>query len=252
MRIISWNIFGMRSAFPAFLSMLEGWEPDIVCLQETKIKTVDARFNIVGYYQIWNEADDSAHLGTALFTKSSNQGNLLDEFLKGVYKREHMIVAELKSVYIVGVYVPYAGKEQSTRMYRHDWFESFQHIIHQLQAHKPCIICGDFNIVQQDIDAFDNVSVKSTTCFTRQEHIDFEHFMQAEALMDVYRYLHPNKQQEGFTYYPFGGEYRINKEGYRIDLFLISKQLTGKVVDCYPLQEVEGSCNVPLLLDINI
>lgn len=78
MRIISWNIFGMRSAFPAFLSMLEGWEPDIVCLQETKIKTVDARFNIVGYHQIWNEADDSAHLGTALFTKSSNQGNLLD------------------------------------------------------------------------------------------------------------------------------------------------------------------------------
>ena len=39
---------------------------------------------------------------------------------------------------------------------------------------------------------------------------------------------------------------------YRIDLFLISKQLISKVVDCYPLQDVEGSCNVPLLLDIDI
>ena len=43
-----------------------------------------------------------------------------------------------------------------------------------------------------------------------------------------------------------------NKKGYRIDLFLISKQLINKVVDCYPLQDVEGSCNVPLLLDIDI
>ena len=39
---------------------------------------------------------------------------------------------------------------------------------------------------------------------------------------------------------------------YRIDLFLISKQLISKVADCYPLQDVEGSCNVPLLLDIDI
>ena len=49
-----------------------------------------------------------------------------------------------------------------------------------------------------------------------------------------------------------GSDYRKNKKGYRIDLFLISKQLISKVVDCYPLQDVEGSCNVPLLLDIDI
>ena len=89
-------------------------------------------------------------------------------------------------------------------------------------------------------------------CFSAEERVEIEKFVQEEQLVDVYRYLYPDTESEGFTYFPFGDEYRKNKKGYRIDLFLISKQLINKVVDCYPLQDVEGSCNVPLLLDIDI
>lgn len=71
MRIISWNTFGIRTALPNLQKMLESCTPDIVCLQETKVRTQYANFDFKGYQQYWNESTDFAHLGTALLLKSS-------------------------------------------------------------------------------------------------------------------------------------------------------------------------------------
>ena len=253
MRIISWNTFGFRTAFPAFQVMLKSWNPDIVCIQETKIRNRYANFDINGYQQYWNESSDFTHLGTALLSKSKSFITVTYDNFDEYYKNGNTIVAELKEIYVVCVYVPYAGAENTTREYRHRWYKCFQRLIHQLQQSKPCVLCGDFNVVQQDIDAWDkNVIKKSVPCFSKEERAEFETFVQEEQLVDVYRHLYPDKESEGFTYFPFGGEYKKNREGYRIDLFLVSKQLISNVVDCYPLQDIEGSCNIPLLLDIDI
>ena len=252
MRIISWNTFGFRSAFPSFQMMLQDWKPDIVCLQETKIRDKDANFIIDGYQQFWNEADDFGHLGIAIISRHELITSVQYDLSDGNNQKGNIIIAELKHQYIVCVYVPYAGKDITTRAYRHSWYKSFKSLIHQLRQKKPCILCGDFNIVQQDIDAFDNKSKKNMACFSQQEHEEIEELMKEEEVVDVYRYLYPHKQSEGFTYFPFGDKYKKNKEGYRIDLFLTDKKEINKVVDCHPLQEIEGSCNVPLLLDIKI
>ena len=253
MRIISWNTFGIRTALPNLQKMLESCTPDIVCLQETKVRTRYANFDFKGYRQYWNESTDFAHLGTALLSKSSSLISVTYDNFDAYYDKGNVIVAELKEIYVVCVYVPYAGATATTRDNRYHWYKCFQSLIHQLQQNKPCVICGDFNVVQQDIDAWDKAVINtSLACFSEEERAEIRRFVQEEQLIDVYRCLYPSTKSEGFTYFPFGSDYRNNKKGYRIDLFLISKQLISKVVDCCPLQDVEGSCNVPLLLDIDI
>ena len=253
MRIVTWNTFGIRTALPNLQMMLKSCTPDVVCLQETKIRDVYANFDFKGYQQYWNESTDFAHLGTALLSKSSSLVAVTSDNFDVYYDKGNVIVAELKETYVVCVYVPYAGTMGITRDNRHCWYKCFQSLIHQLQQNKPCIICGDFNVVQHEEDTWDKAAINtSLACFTAEERVEVEKFVQEEQLVDVYRYLYSDTESEGFTYFPFGAEYRKNKKGYRIDLFLISKQLINKVVDCYPLQDVEGSCNVPLLLDIDI
>ena len=106
------------------------------------------------------------------------------------YDKGNVIVTELKEIYVVCVYVPYAGATATTRDNRHHWYKCFQSLIQQLQQNKPCVICGDFNVVQQDIDAWDKAVINtSLACFSKEERAEIGRFVQEEQLIDVYRYL---------------------------------------------------------------
>ena len=109
--------------------MLKSCTPDVVCLQETKIRDVYANFDFNGYQQYWNESTDFAHLGTALLSKSSSLVAVTSDNFDVYYDKGNVIVAELKETYVVCVYVPYAGAMGITRDNRHCWYKCFQSLI---------------------------------------------------------------------------------------------------------------------------
>ena len=110
MKIISWNVNGLRACMnKGFGEFLKSENPDIICVQETKMQREQANFNFEGYYEYWNSAEKKGYSGTAIFTKTEpisvtyNIENHTDE--------GRVITAEYENFYLVCVYTPNAQPE---------------------------------------------------------------------------------------------------------------------------------------------
>ena len=123
MRLISWNVNGLRAILKKgeLQDLIKEWEPDVLCLQETKAKKGQAEVDLVEYEEIWNDAKKAGYSGTAIWTKMSPlrswkgfsglvvENNLwnLDGF--GDAREEgRLLTAEYEQFYLVDVYVPNA------------------------------------------------------------------------------------------------------------------------------------------------
>ena len=70
MRLISWNVNGLRACInKGFMEFFKKKNADIFCIQETKMQEGQAEINLEGYHQYWNSADKKGYSGTAIFTK---------------------------------------------------------------------------------------------------------------------------------------------------------------------------------------
>ena len=70
MKLVSWNVNGLRACMgKGFPEFLRAADPDILCLQETKMQREQADFTLEGYEEYWNSAEKKGYSGTAVFTK---------------------------------------------------------------------------------------------------------------------------------------------------------------------------------------
>ena len=70
MKLVSWNVNGLRAVLgKGFLDYVAAENPDVICLQETKMRPEQAEFDLPGYHRFWNSADKAGYSGTAIFTK---------------------------------------------------------------------------------------------------------------------------------------------------------------------------------------
>ena len=72
MKLISWNVNGIRAVLrkDAFHPFVNGADPDIVCLQETKAHPGDAVIDMPGYFQYWHSAEKKGYSGTLILSKT--------------------------------------------------------------------------------------------------------------------------------------------------------------------------------------
>ena len=118
-------------------------------------------------------------------------------------------------------------------------------------SQKPLILCGDLNIVAEDKDAWDGVSVKNDGCFTEWEHRNFNSMMLQSGLVDSYRVLHPEGRDYSY-FFQNRPEYRIENQGFRIDYFMVSEELMPFVKMSEILTDVFDTTNSPILLEIDL
>ena len=106
MKLISWNVNGLRACVgKGFFEFLEREQPDMMCLQETKLQPEQAP-EVEGYYDYWNSADKKGYSGTAIFSKTEPLAVTYDI---GIDVHDHegrVITAEYPEFYLVTVYVP--------------------------------------------------------------------------------------------------------------------------------------------------
>ena len=112
MKAISWNVNGLRACMnKGFLESIASLDPDILCLQETKMQQGQAEVPLEGYYEFWNSAEKKGYSGTAIFTKTEPL-----EVSYGIGVEEHdkegrVITLEYDRFYLVNVYTPNAQRE---------------------------------------------------------------------------------------------------------------------------------------------
>lgn len=248
MKLLTWNVNGIRAikkkGFEEIISILD---PDFVCLQETKAQPEQIDLDDLYPYEYIHSAKKKGYSGTMIMTYEKPVS-----VHYGINQEEHdqegrVITLEYNDFYLIDVYVPNAGENLRRLEYRQEWDKAFGNYISSLD--KPVLVCGDFNVANQEMDVYNEKLEKDKGGMTKEERFGFNTYL-LNQLVDVYRLKNPEERK--YTWWSYYERGREKGEGWRIDYWLISPSLVDKVNSIEILDDIYGSDHCPVLLDIDL
>lgn len=255
MKIISWNVNGLKARLEAVKRLSMELQPDVICCQ--KVMTKGNGFVIVpGYFTWWESMNGGLVGGVSTFMKLWKGVEI--ESLANVPQASNwlldtgcLLALNFEHFFLVNTYFPYSNfKDEELVKIRQCWDYEIHEYLVKAASRKPLIVCGDMNIVATDLDAWDNVSVKKQGCFLDWEHRNFNSLLEATGLVDSYRYLHPEGRDYSY-FFNNNPEYRLANQGFRIDYFLVSESLLQHVKKSEILTDIFETTNNPILIEID-
>ena len=249
MRLISWNVNGIRAAMKkGFLDFAKEEDPDVLCVQETKMQVGQAEVPLEGYHQYWFSADKKGYSGTAVFTKEEP---LSVSYGLGIDEHDHegrAITCEFPDFYLVNVYVPNAQNELKRIDYRMSWEDAFRGYVKDLEKNKPVVICGDMNVAHEEIDLKNPKTNRGNAGFSDEERGKMTELLGA-GFIDTWRHFNPDLAGV-YSWWSYRANARANNAGWRIDYFLASDALKDRLAAVDILTEVMGSDHCPVVLEL--
>ena len=252
MRIISWNVNGIRAAAnKGFADIVKEMNCDIICLQETKAQDDQVReavANLEGFHMYTNSAEKKGYSSTAIFSKIKPIAVTNDMGIDEHDKEGRVIAAEFENYFVVTVYVPNSKSELERLDYRKQWDADFLSYLKSLEKKKPVIVCGDMNVAHQAIDLkHPKANYNKSAGYTQIEIDGMTNFINA-GLIDSYRHFYPEKIE--YTWWSYRAGARANNVGWRIDYFLVSNSYLPQLKDSFILHQVMGSDHCPVGIDL--
>lgn len=263
MKLYSWNVNGIRAVWNKgeFKKFIDKYQPDILCLQETKAQQHQSEVDIDGYEEYWNSAEKKGYSGTAIFTKTKPIAvinGFPEEIIKkhkvtgDVYgdpnKEGRVMAAEFEDFYVVTVYTPNSKDDLSRVELRHKhWDPAFLEYLKQLEKKKPVLACGDLNVAHTEDDLARPKPNVGKRGFTKEEREGFQNFVD-NGLIDTFRlYTQGNGHYSWWTHFAKARERNV---GWRIDYWLASKSLKSKITQAKIQSDVMGSDHCPVSIEI--
>jgi len=255
-KIVSWNVAGFRSVLKkGFKDYVEKENPDIICLQETKIaekmvnpKDLPSGYECITFYEC---SDSVGRHGTALLSREKPidvRRGFGDEMLD---KEGRMITAEYELFYLICTYVPNSSEGLVHWAYRKRWDAAFLDYIKALDAKKPVIWCGDLNVAHRWIDLCRPApNLNKTAGFLYGERDDFSALL-ASGFVDSYAHYYPEKRGM-YTFWSYRGNGRATNSGWRLDYFVVSERVLNRVLAVWRRPKVMGSDHCPIGMYFNI
>ncbi|GAB2044802.1 exodeoxyribonuclease III [Agathobaculum sp. TL06] len=248
MKLISWNVNGLRACVgKGFFAFMEAEQPDMLCLQETKLQPEQAP-QIEGYYEYWNSAEKKGYSGVALFSKTEPEAVA---YGLGIDEHDHegrVITADYGAFYLVTVYTPNSQDELKRLDYRMRWEDDFRAYLQKLDAEKPVIVCGDMNVAHQEIDLKNPKTNRRNAGFTDEERAKMTELL-GVGFTDTFRHFYP-ELTGAYSWWSYRFKAREKNAGWRIDYFLVSNRLIGRVKAARILSDVFGSDHCPVLIEL--
>ena len=153
MKLISWNVNGLRAVLnKGFMDFFIAEQPDIFCIQETKMQPGQTAIDLEGYEEYWNSAVKKGYSGTAVFSRVKPISVEYDLIQEEHGSEGRVITLEYNDFYLVNTYSPNSQRELARLDYRMQWQDDFRAHLQNLDEKKPVIICGDLNVAHQEID----------------------------------------------------------------------------------------------------
>lgn len=249
MKLISWNVNGLRACMgKGFLDFVASEQPDMLCLQETKMQQGQADVPLDGYREYWNSAEKKGYSGVALFTKSEPLSVVLG---LGIDEHDHegrVITAEYEDFYLVTVYTPNSQDELKRLDYRMTWEDAFRNYVCKLDETKPVIICGDLNVAHKEIDLKNPKTNRKNAGFSDEERAKMTELLNA-GFADTFRRFYPDLEG-AYSWWSYRFKAREKNAGWRIDYFLVSERFADHVKQAKILSDVFGSDHCPVLIEV--
>ncbi|MBL0422189.1 exodeoxyribonuclease III [Ramlibacter sp. AW1] len=254
MRIASFNVNGVNGRLPRLLEWLAERQPDVACLQE--IKTSDERFPgaalaAAGYGAVWH-GQPSWH-GVAILARGQRPRELRRGLPGGPDDRQaRYLEAEVGGLTVASVYLPNGNPQPGPRFdYKLAWFERLiLHARRLMDAGRPTILAGDFNVVPTDADIY-NVGAWRFDAVVQPQTRDAYARLLAQGWTDATRMLHPNERI--YTFWKDAFAFRRNA-GFRMDFLLLSPDLAPALakaeVDAHARGRDKPSDHAPVWIDL--
>jgi exodeoxyribonuclease-3 len=256
-RLATWNVNSVKQRVPRLLPWLDQRQPDVVCLQETKLadgafsKLLGAELSDRGYAVAlygqpqWN--------GVAILSRAG-----LDEVVAGIPggpgfpdPEARAIAATCGGIRVYSVYVPNGRSPGSDHYhYKLEWLAALTELVGAGPA--AAVVCGDMNIAPTDADVFDPAAYAGQTHVTEPERAALAS-LQALGLHDVVRDRWPT--QRVFTYWDYRAGMFHQDLGMRIDLVLATSPVASRVraawVDRQARKGTAPSDHAPVIVDLD-
>ena len=250
-KLISWNVNGLRACCDkGFRDTFKQLDADFFCLQETKMQAGQLDLTFDGYTSYWNYADKKGYSGTAIFTRHQP---LNVTYGLGIDEHDHegrVITMEMENFFLVTVYTPNSQDGLKRLDYRMTWEDEFKTYLKGLDDKKPVLVCGDLNVAHKEIDLKNPKTNRMNAGFTDQEREKFQTLLDS-GFIDTFRHFYPD-QTGIYSWWSYRFKAREKNAGWRIDYFLASARLAGKLAGAKIHTEIFGSDHCPVEVTINL
>ncbi len=251
MRLISWNVNGIRAAIKkGFMDFFDDVDADIFCLQETKLSAGQLDLELEGYHQYWNYAEKKGYSGTAVFTKEEPIHVSYGIDMEEHDKEGRVITCEYEDFFLVTCYTPNSQRGLARLDYRMEWEEDFRKYLNMLDQVKPVVLCGDLNVAHKEIDLKNPAANRKNAGFSDEERSQFQNLLDA-GYTDTFRHLYPDAADR-YSWWSYITKARERNAGWRIDYFVVSDRLADAIVEADIRDDIFGSDHCPVYLELDL
>jgi len=253
MKLISWNVNGIRAAEKKGLpEYVISSGADVVCLQETKAQTdqIPLALQQVAGYQAWFcSAERKGYSGTAVYSRLAPRHVFYGLGVTEFDGEGRTLILDFPDFRLYNIYYPNGGSGPERLAYKMRFYEAFHaHVLTQVAAGRPVVVCGDFNTAHQEIDLARPKENSTISGFLPEERAFLDRFI-ASGFIDTFRLF--NRQPGQYTWWDMKTRARERDIGWRLDYFFVSADLRACVKEAFIQPSVQGSdhCPVGLVLD---
>lgn len=228
--------------------------PDVLCLQETKasFEEVKSALELLPEFKVHVNSCKTrkGYSGTTIMSKVEPLNVTCDMNIEEHDQEGRVMTAEFADFYLVTVYVPNSGEGLKRLDYREKWDADFRNYLVGLQQKKPVVLCGDLNVAHQPIDiARAKENYNKSAGYTQREIDGFVKLLES-GFVDTFRRFYPEEVK--YTYWNYLFNARSRNVGWRIDYFLASESIMGKVKDAMIYNEYLGSDHCPVAIKLEV
>ena len=253
MKLLSWNVNGLRSSWKkGLLDVLGAEAADVVCLQETKLQVeqvTDEMRAPLGYRSYWSFAERKGYSGVATSPRAEPIAAraLCDSPVLDCEGR--LVHTELPDFHLFNVYFPNSGMGPERLAHKLTFYDDFLGLTERLrQAGKGVIVCGDVNTAHTELDIARPKENEKTAGFLPEERAWVTKYL-GHGYHDTFRLF--VSEPGHYTWWDMKSGARARNVGWRIDYFFVSEELRGRVKAAGILPHVQGSDHCPITLELD-
>ena len=253
MRLVSWNVNGIRAAHKkGFLDWVQQENPDVLCVQETKsmVDQLPAELKqVAGYETFYASAERKGYSGVAIYTKNTPLSVTPGLGLEQFDKEGRVLKADFGDFVLFNIYFPNGQRSDERLQFKMEFYDAFLETVSQFRNEgKSIVLCGDLNTAHKEIDLARPESNQKTSGFLPIEREWMDKFV-GSGYVDTFRMF--NQEPGNYTYWDQMSRARDRNVGWRIDYFFVDEGFSSRVKDAFILADVMGSDHCPYGIEIS-
>ena len=253
MKLVSWNVNGLRAAWKkGFAEFASAEGSDVLCLQETKIQPdqlTDEMKGLLDYRAHWSFAEKKGYSGVVTYSRPAPLAVATAGGTPALNAEGRIVHTEFPDFHLFNVYFPNGGMGPERLAHKLTFYDDFLALCERLRrGGKGIVVCGDVNTAHTEIDLARPKENEKTSGFMPVERDWVSKFI-AHGYHDTFRLF--VTEPGHYTWWDLKSGARARNVGWRIDYFFVSDELRRRVRAATILPHVQGSdhCPITLVLD---